>query len=178
MWSEYERIGAAAMVTVYRNRDGYTRDNVRIEGDLIADYDRTRKAAGLAGVEIGYALLPKGVIELLPANDAPFEKAVYPQLVAQGELAAYPTDHRYYSVGSHERLGLTDSFLARRPAIILDRDGVLNRRPPRAEYVRSPEDLHWLPDALEALRYLRENGLPGDRGVQPGRRGTRSHDDG
>ena len=46
MWREYERIGAAAMVTVYRNRDGYTRDNVRIEGDLIADYDPSPQGRG------------------------------------------------------------------------------------------------------------------------------------
>jgi D-glycero-D-manno-heptose 1,7-bisphosphate phosphatase len=158
MWSAYRSAGAAAMVTIYRNRDGYTRDNVRVEGDRVAEYDPTRRAEGLAGVEIGYALLPKWVLELLPPHDAPFEKAVYPQLVANGELAAYPTDHRYYSVGSHERLGLTESFLARRPAIVLDRDGVLNRRPPRAEYVRTPDELVWLPDALEALRHLRERG--------------------
>jgi histidinol-phosphate phosphatase family protein len=158
MWDEYRRIGAAGMVTVYRNRDGYTRDNMRIQGDLVAEYDPKREAPGLAGVEIGYAFLPKWTIDLLPAEDAAFEKAVYPQLVAAGELAAYPTDHRYYSVGSHERLGLTDSFLARRPAIILDRDGVLNRRPPRAQYVRRPEELVWLPDALAALRLLEEHG--------------------
>jgi D-glycero-D-manno-heptose 1,7-bisphosphate phosphatase len=42
--------------------------------------------------------------------------------------------------------------------VILDRDGVLNVRPPRAEYVVTPDDLHWLPGALEALRLLREAG--------------------
>ena len=129
MWDAYLRSGAAAMVTVYGNRDGYTKSNVRVEGDRVVAYDPSRKAPGLAGVEVGYALLPKWVLELLPDHDAMFEKAVYPRLVAAGELAAYPTDHRYYSVGSLERLPMTESFLRREPTIILDRDGVLNRRP-------------------------------------------------
>ena len=33
MWERVRARRAPAMVTVYRNRDGYTRDNVRIEGD-------------------------------------------------------------------------------------------------------------------------------------------------
>ena len=42
--------------------------------------------------------------------------------------------------------------------MILDRDGVLNARPPRATYVTTPEHFHWLPGALDALRLLREAG--------------------
>jgi D-glycero-D-manno-heptose 1,7-bisphosphate phosphatase len=61
-------------------------------------------------------------------------------------------------VGGHDRLPLTEEFLARKPAVILDRDGVLNERPPRAEYVRRPEDFRWLPGAREALRLYAEAG--------------------
>jgi D-glycero-D-manno-heptose 1,7-bisphosphate phosphatase len=68
------------------------------------------------------------------------------------------TGHRYYSVSSHERLPATAEFLARCPAVILDRDGVLNKRPPRAQYVRSWEGWEWLPGAREALRVLKEAG--------------------
>ena len=61
------------------------------------------------------------------------------------------TDHRYYSVGSLDRLPVTERFLARRPAVILDRDGILNRRPPQAQYIRRPEQFEWLPGVLQAL---------------------------
>src|SRR5262245_9324198 len=71
---------------------------------------------------------------------------------------AYVTDHRYYSVGSHRRLPLTEAFLARRPAVILDRDGVLNKKPPQAHYVGSWQEFEWLPGAREALRLLKEAG--------------------
>jgi histidinol-phosphate phosphatase family protein len=122
-------------------------------------FDRGRATPGLRGVEISYAILDKAtVLPLLPKHQELFEQAVYPTLAQRHQLHAYWTEHRYYSVGSHERLPLTDEFLARRPAVILDRDGVLNERPPKAEYVRRAEDFRWLPGSREALRLLAEAG--------------------
>jgi histidinol-phosphate phosphatase family protein len=161
MWDRYRALGAPAMVTVYRNADGYRpgKDTMAIDADgFVTAFDRERATPGLQGVEIGYAILDAGLLELLPERDALVEHALYPQLAARRQLAAYLTDHRYYSVGSLERLAATERFLARRPAVILDRDGVLNRRPPRAQYVTRPEDFAWLPGAREALALLRDAG--------------------
>lgn len=162
MWSRYLELGAPAMITVYTNKDALSRDSVIVgEDGFVKVFDRSRTTPGLSGIEIGYAVLERGVVldllpvrEELPGGDMLFEEAVYPPLTERNELAAFQTDHRYYSVGSVERLPLTEAFLARRPAIILDRDGVLNRRPARAEYVRGPEEFEWLPGAREALRLL------------------------
>ncbi len=161
MWQAYVESGAPAQITVYGNADGYTRDSVIVGSDgFVSVFDRGRTTPGLRGVEISYAILEKAsVLPLLP-EDRPelFEEAVYPALTARGELHAYWTEHRYYSVGGHERLPLTEAFLARWPTVILDRDGVLNVRPPRAEYVCRPEDLRWLPGAREALAAFRRAG--------------------
>ena len=149
---------AEAMVTIYRNADGYTRDNLRVDDDgYVVEYDKSRTSPGLSGVDIGFILMNRPVIDMLPDENVSFEEVIYPQLVAQRQLRAYVTDHRYYSVGSHERLPLTEEFLARRPAVLLDRDGVLNERPPRGEYVRSWSEWEWLPGAREALRLLEES---------------------
>jgi histidinol-phosphate phosphatase family protein len=158
-WEQFRESGVDALVTVYSNGDGYSKDNVSVGDDgLIRLFDRTRSAPGLRGVEIGYAIVAEQVLDLLPEEDVLFEAAVYPALAERGRLGAFVTEHRYYSVGSPERLPLTETFLARRPAIILDRDGVINRRPPRAEYVRSWNEFEWLPGAAEALRLLRQAG--------------------
>jgi histidinol-phosphate phosphatase family protein len=161
MWERYRAIGAPAMVTVYGNKDGYRpgKDSVAVDGDgFVTVFDRERMTPGLRGVEISYAILDAAVLELLPQQDELFEQALYPRLAERRQLSAFVTDHRYYSVGSLERLPVTERFLARRPAVILDRDGVLNRRPARAEYVTRPEELEWLPGAREALRLLRDAG--------------------
>ncbi len=159
MWPFFAGSGARAMITVYSNDDGYTKDNIRMgPAGLIEAYDKTRTVPGLKGVELGYGFFPREIVAALPEGNVSFEKETYGPLAAAGELAGYVTGHRYYSVGSHARLPLTDAFLARRPAILLDRDGTLNRKAARGEYVRAPDQFAWLPGAREALRLLREAG--------------------
>lgn len=159
MWSHYRAVGAPAMITVYRNSDGYSRDSVKVDPDgWVRVFDRSRTTPGLRGVEISYAILTKAVLDLLPDEDALVEEALYPPLVEMGQLSAYVSDHRYYSVGSLERLPLTNEFFARRPVALLDRDGVLNRKPPKAEYVRNWSEFHWLPGVKEALAKLKAAG--------------------
>ncbi len=157
MWAQYRQAGYPAQVTVYANRHGFSRSSVIVTDDRVEVFDRGRTTPGLQGVEISYAILERDVVmPLLPEHEELFEQAVYPVLAERGQLGAYWTEHRYYSVGSLERLPITEEFFARRPTVIIDRDGTLNERPPRAEYVRRPEDFVWLPGALEALRLLAE----------------------
>ena len=159
MWRHFVAHGVPALVTVYSNTDGYSRDCVELGPDgAVLRFDRSRRAPRLKGVEISYAIVSRDVLDLLPAEDVLFEEAVYPALAERGALAAYVTHHRYYSIGSHERLPLTERFLARRPTVILDRDGVLNKKAPKAHYVRSWSEFDWLPGARDALRVLRELG--------------------
>jgi histidinol-phosphate phosphatase family protein len=159
MWQKFVSSGTSALVTVYRNNDQYTRDNLRVdEVGYIETYDKSRTAPNLHGVDIGFMILKRPVLNLLPNGNVSFENTVYPQLVAQRQLQAYITEHRYYSVGTHERLPLTKEFLAHRPAVLLDRDGVLNRKMPRAQYVCSWADWEWLPGAREALRLFKDAG--------------------
>ena len=161
IWSSYCEAGQPlAQMTVYENSDGYSRSNVAVGADgTVVQYDRLRQSAGLNGVDIGYLLMRREAAGLLcPAGDLALEAALYPRLVAAGQLRAYLTGHRYYGVGSPERLELTEKFLRRRPAVILDRDGVLNQRPRPAEYITDWRQWQWLDGALESLRWLHEAG--------------------
>jgi D-glycero-D-manno-heptose 1,7-bisphosphate phosphatase len=159
MWQRFASANAPAMITVYTNKDGYTRNSVRVDDDgYVAVYDKTCAAPRLQGVEISYALINRSVIDLLPSTNVSVEEALYTRLANQRQLFAYMTDHRYYSVGAVHRLPLTETFFTRHPTLILDRDGVLNKKPPRAEYVRTWDEFAWLPGAKDALRLLKEAG--------------------
>ncbi len=151
--------GALLTFTAYRNLDGYTKSNLKIAEDgLVEAYDKKRTMPGLQGVDIGYAIVEKPVLGLLPEENHNFEAVVYPELVRRGKLYAAPTGHRYYSVGSWERIELTKEFFSPKKAVFLDRDGTLNVRPPRACYIEKPDDFIWLPGAREAVKRLKDAG--------------------
>jgi D-glycero-D-manno-heptose 1,7-bisphosphate phosphatase len=159
LWQRFLAAGAPAMLTVYTNKDGWTKNSIRVDADgFITAFDKRGQTPGVQGVEISYGIFERSVIALLPDENVSFEETVFPALAAVRQLAAYVTDHRYYSVGSVSRLASTEVFLARRPAIILDRDGVINRKPARACYVNTWAEFDWMPGALEALALLREAG--------------------
>jgi len=160
MWENFKRTKADVQITVYSNDDKYTKDNVRLgrEG-MVTLYDKSRSAENLKGVEIGYAIVKRdSVMDILPEGNVSFESTVFPGLASRGKLFAYVTGHRYYSIGSPGRLPATSAFLSRHLAVILDRDGVLNEKPPKAEYVLDFSQFKWLAGAREAVRLLNEKG--------------------
>jgi histidinol-phosphate phosphatase family protein len=159
MWARFAASDALAMITVYSNKDGYSRNSVRVGADgYVEIYDKSCATPGLQGVEISYALIDRSVVALLPETNVSVEEALYTRLAQQRQLLAYVTDHRYYSVGALHRLPLTETFFAGKSTVILDRDGVLNKKPAQARYVRSWSEFEWLPGAKEALRLLKEAG--------------------
>jgi len=159
MWAQYQASGADGMVTIYSNSDKFSKDSVIVKDGMVDVFDRSRTTPGLEGIEISYAILRKDVVmPLLPEEQELFEQAVYPALAERGTLAAYWTDHRYYSVGNIERLPITEEFFTRKPTIFLDRDGTINTRAPQGEYITEPEQFVYLPGALEALAKLKTAG--------------------
>ena len=159
MWNRFRKANVLSMITVYSNKDEYTNNNVQVGQDgYVSEYVKGAKNTNLQGVEIGFAFLSKSIIGLLPDENVSFEATVYPRLAAQHQMLAYVTDHRYYSIGSHRRLPLTEAFFKRTPTIFLDRDGVLNEKPPRAEYVRTWKDFEWRPGAKHALKLFNDAG--------------------
>jgi histidinol-phosphate phosphatase family protein len=160
MWQRYQESGRPlAQMTVYDNPDGYSRPNVAVdEIGFVSQYDRNREAPGLHGVDIGYLIMRREALETLRAENTAFEQVLYSKLIRDKKLSAYRTGHRYYGVGTPDRLALTEAFLARPKAVILDRDGVLNHRRKMAEYVESWDHWQWKPGALEGLRMLHEAG--------------------
>lgn len=159
MWEQFNRAGTPAMITAYCNHDSFTKDNLAVDDSgYVTVYDKSRTANNLKGVDIGFALLDRSVIQELPDGNVSFEAEAYSKLVEERKLQAFLTHHRYYSVGNLERLPVTAEFLTRRPTVLLDRDGVLNRKMPQASYVTSWPEWQWLPGSQEALSLLNRAG--------------------
>ena len=158
MFTLFKSSKVDALVTVYNNTDNYTKNNLRLdENGFIEIYDKTREAENLQGVDIGFYILKKTVLNLIPDGNHNFEKTILPQLIKNKKIIAYASDHRYYSVGSHQRLALTNLFLEKRKTVILDRDGVINKKAKKSNYIKNWSEWEWIHGSKEAIGMLKNN---------------------
>ncbi|HEY4521438.1 MAG TPA: HAD-IIIA family hydrolase [Candidatus Paceibacterota bacterium] len=150
---------AKGTMVVYSNKDKYSRENVRVNAEGFVElYDKSRTAEGLNGIDVGFFILKKNALDLLPAGNPSFEKEVLPQLAAKGTLTGFLTDHRYYTIGSLERFEQAVKFLKPRKIALVDRDGTINKKAPRGEYVKNWSEFKFLPGAIEGLSKLTKKG--------------------
>lgn len=147
-----------ALVTLYSNKDKSTRNNMLIKDGYIIKYNSSRTAKKLNCVDIGFFIINKTVLKYLPKSNVKFEDTVLPKLVQKKRLSGYLSDQKYYSIGNLEKVKITEKFLSPKKVIFLDRDGVINKRPPKADYVKSWEEFEFLPGSIKAIELLNHLG--------------------
>ena len=152
---------ADIQMSIYSNKDGYTKNNVIVDDEtgLVKVYDKKRTTPNLQGVEIGYHIVKKKVIDLIGDENINFAAKVFPELVNNKKLYATITDHRYYSIGSYERMPLTEEFFKPKKIVFLDRDGTLNIKAEKAHYIENKDEFKWLPGSKEAIKMLNDRGV-------------------
>lgn len=155
LFTFYKSVNTQGLVTAYSNIDNYTKNNIFVNAKgLVEVYDKTRQTPGLNGVDIGFFILNKEVLNLFPQENFSFEKVVLPQLISKKQLAGFLTYHKYYGLSNLERIPVIEEFFKPKKIILLDRDGVINKKPPKAEYVKSWQEFEFLPGAIDALKLL------------------------
>ncbi len=158
---DFHRAGKALVtVTVYSNKFSTTKNNVFVDDSgYVLKYDKSRVEPGLNGVELGFFIMRKDVVRRMSKESNFYiDEKIIPELVAERKLRAFVTDDLYHSLSTPERLKHTEKFLSSRKIIFLDRDGVINKKMHRGEYVRTPEEFKFLPDAIKAVKILSDNG--------------------
>lgn len=154
----YGEKGVDVSITIYSNKDNFTKNNILIDNkSYVIKYDRSREERNLNGVEIGFFIINKKILKLLPKGNSHFEKDILPQLISQRQVSGYLTDHRYYSISNLERTKLAEKFLASKKVVFLDRDGVINKKAPKADYIKKWEEFEFLPGAIKGLQVLGQN---------------------
>ncbi len=147
------------LITVYSNIDNSTKNNIFVEDGFVTKYDQNRKDKNLNGVDIGFFAVNKKVLKLLPKGNSKFESVVLPALIKKRRLSGYLSSQKYYSIGDMTRVKLTQKFLSPKKVVFLDRDGVINKKPPKAHYIKTWNDFIFLPKVLDAIKRLNSNGF-------------------
>ena len=147
--------GAALTVRAVSDAERYGR--IEVTGDLITAFAE-KSGSGPGLINAGVSLIDLTAIERF--NDIPcsIEKEIYPRLCAEGRLKAVQQSGYFVDIGIPETYSLAQDELpraVRRPAVFLDRDGVLNED---RGYVHQPKDFTWIPGAIDAVRMAIEAG--------------------
>lgn len=129
---------------------------VTLDGDRVTGF-RPRPEHPAAGlVNAGVYHMRRAIIERLSGNCS-LEDTIFPALAAEGRLLGLPYEGFFIDIGIPEDLERADTLIPtklRRPAVFLDRDGVINVD---HGYIGSIERFEWMPGAREAIRYFNQS---------------------
>ena len=109
MANNYESLGLPVTTTIFSNKSGTGEygfgNNVCVTLDKrVQAYDKTRQANNLNGVDIGFFLVDKNVIDPKEEGNISFEETILTRLVMKRFVGAFVTDEQYYYITSRESL--------------------------------------------------------------------------
>lgn len=114
----YKRMKTKASVVAYHNSDDATKHNMFIdEKGFVQVYDKTRASKNLNGLDIGFFLLDKTILNNLPEDNFSFEEIMIPRLAQNQELAGFMTHDKYYSLSNPSRIPLIEEYFKREKLI-------------------------------------------------------------
>ena len=157
MASNFFNHGKSAQITVYSNKYSMTKNNVYYKKNKLLKYDKSRKSNDLNGVNVGFIIFKKSVVNLLQNKSQDFETIIFPELIKNNQINCFLTQHKYYSIGNLDRLPVTEKYFKDEKFIFLDRDGVLNKKMPKAKYVTNWREWEWKEGSLDGLKLLKDN---------------------
>jgi D-glycero-D-manno-heptose 1,7-bisphosphate phosphatase len=132
--------------------------NIRLAEDgKVEVYDKTRKEEGLDFVELGYMIILKEVFGCFDEINVSFSDIIF-KLVCDRQVSGMIVRDAYHSISDLERLKLMEEYLKPKKILLIDRDGILNKKAPKGDYVTSWEDFIFLSKNVKGLRMLAEAG--------------------
>ena len=138
--------------------------NIRISPNgSILTYSKDRIGEGLDYVEVGYMVVERDYVVSLYSNikkspDISFTKIIE-LLVKNNQIAGLVVYDLYHSVSEMDRLELMRKYLTPKKIILIDRDGVINQKAPKGEYVAKWEDFEWIDDTVKSMKHLAMQGF-------------------
>lgn len=151
----YLKQGKLLSFIVQEKRTG----NIRLAADKVTVeiYDKKRAEEGLTHVELGYMIASNRIFSYYDNIEVSFSDIIA-KLVADRQVAGLEVKDRYYSISDIERLKLTSQYLTPKKILLIDRDGVINEKAPRGEYVSEWKDFRFIEDNVEGMKLFSEAG--------------------
>ena len=136
--------------------------NVKIKKDKNIEYIQGREI-GYDYVDLGFMLCDKkslleefNLIDVDPEIDF---SEILEKLSYKNKVSGYILNDSYKSIGDLERLSITKDYLNTKRIILIDRDGVINQKANKGEYITSWDKFIFIKDTIKALKELSNNGF-------------------
>jgi D,D-heptose 1,7-bisphosphate phosphatase len=147
--------GAALALREIAEPDRY--ETVELDGSLVRAIRPRRQNLASALINGGVYYFAREAVEGSAAPSS-LESDILPRLVGRGALRGYRYRGFFIDIGIPESLVAAAELVPkrrRRPAVFLDRDGVLNVD---RGYVHAPDQVEWVPGAKEAVKLMNDAG--------------------
>jgi histidinol-phosphate phosphatase family protein len=128
------------------------------ETGSVEKYDNNRSNE-LDYVEIGYMIVEKEkTLEFFETPECSFSSILH-KMAGQKQISAWVQHDAYHSISDPERWKKAETYLELKKILLIDRDGVINRKASRGEYISNWEDFKWIPETREAMKQLGKEGF-------------------
>jgi D-glycero-D-manno-heptose 1,7-bisphosphate phosphatase len=137
--------------------------NIKFSNNLVLGYDNSRDNADYGHVEVGYMAINRDAF-FLECNAHPnfpnFNLSeLLRMLASKKQLSGVEVLGGYHSISDPDRLALMTSYLTPKKILLLDRDGIINKKVAQGEYVTCWDQFEFMPDSLIALEKLASDGF-------------------
>lgn len=140
------------------------RGNISIsETGTITAYDKNRKGEGFDYVEVGYMIIERNQVLEGFKSYAGFPdfnfSLVLQKFAGEGKLAGLIVRDSYHSISDLDRWKKMCDYLLPKKIILIDRDGTINKKAPKGEYVTSWDNFEFIPETYDAMKLLAGEGF-------------------
>lgn len=138
--------------------------NIRVSSNgTINAYDKNRNGEGFDFVEVGYMLIRRDLVLEQFSTQPGFPNfnfsSVLKELASRSSIAGLPVLDPYHSISDPDRLQLMREYLKPKKILLIDRDGTINVKAPKGEYISNWGDFEWIPETRQAMKLLSEVGF-------------------
>jgi histidinol-phosphate phosphatase family protein len=161
-WTRLEDVRRSASATVALSVHRKSPGNVWLQQSTGARYSAKRQSTDFEHVEVGYMLCGKNGLVSALRTQSEREDALpcaLQTLSGGGLVCAIEIRGGYLSISSPDRRNSAERFLTPKRILLVDRDGTINERAPRGQYVTSADKFVWREDAKNAIRELSQRGF-------------------
>jgi histidinol-phosphate phosphatase family protein len=126
--------------------------NIKIYGqDFFYNNDRNKK--GYNYIELGYILAKKNIIKFFKSKLNKPISYFFNQIFKKKKISFVNVNH-YHSISNIKRLKLTRGHFSGKKILLLDRDGTINLRLKKGQYIKNIKQLKFLNKTIKFLQIL------------------------